>query len=87
MAHSAKALDVQIDTPKAKKVVKAIQSALETKCAQILQSATQSKEEIETILASLRDKSVLMNQKWSEELSKNFLPKFHLNSSSTPTTL
>ena len=47
MTHSARALDMQTDHPKSRKMVKAIQNALETRSTQILQSANQTKEEIE----------------------------------------
>ena len=82
MTHSAKALELHGDHPKAKKMAKAIQDALETKCTQIMVSATQSKEEIEKILTEPRAKAGRMNDKWIEELSRQFLPKVVLNQSS-----
>lgn len=81
MTHTANALEVQVDQPKAKRMV--IQNALETQCTQTLQSATQTKEEIEKILTEIRNKSMLMNEKWTEELSRKFLPKFALNKSTS----
>ena len=79
MTHSAKALD----HPKSRKMVRAIENALETQSTQILQNAKQSQSEIEEILSELRTKSVLMHEKWTEELSRKFLPKFVMNTGST----
>ena len=64
-------------------MVRAIENALETQSTQILQNAKQSQSEIEEILSELRTKSVLMHEKWTEELSRKFLPKFVMNTGSS----
>lgn len=82
MTHSAKALQMPADHPKSRKMVRAIENALETQSTQILLSTKQTQNEIEQILEDLRKKSVLMNEKWTEELSRKFLPKFVTNDNS-----
>lgn len=82
MTHSAKALEMPADHPKSRKMVRAIENALQTQSTQILQSAKQTQEEIEQILEDLRTKSLSMNEKWTEELSRKFLPRFLLSSNS-----
>ena len=82
MTHSAKALEMPDGHPKATKMVRAIENALETQSTQVLQEANQTKQEIDKILEELRTKSLAMNEKWTEELSRKFLPKFLLNTHS-----
>lgn len=82
LTHSAKALEMPDGHPKATKMVRAIENALETQSTQVLQEANQTKQEIDKILEELRTKSLAMNEKWTEELSRKFLPKFLLNTHS-----
>ena len=81
--HASRALKAEKDEGAKLMIEKAVQEALEAKSSEMLHKAEAASDKIESILSNLKENSLVMEEKWADEVSRRYLPRFVLNLSSS----
>ena len=83
VTHTTNLLKVDENEGAREAVTKAVQDALEAVSSELHHKAEAARDEIDGVLAALKEKSIAMEDRWADELSRRFLPRFVLNTSSS----
>ena len=83
VTHTTNLLKVDENEGAREAVTKAVQDALEAVSAELHHRAEAAGDEIDGVLAALKEKSIVMEDRWADELFRRFLPKFVFNTISS----